>query len=120
MRQMGPLVYEWSAYQSDRRLNANGHFVQGERGEPGVLVDPVPFGQGDESHIRDLGGVAAIVVIQPERAAEAIRCCNTFHAPLLVPAGLTQVEGARPFSTGDTLPAGLRVMAATAAAPSGQ
>ena len=61
MKRISAVAYEWSRYDSRSQRDANGHFVQAAAGEPGVLVDPVPLNEGDEAHVRALGGVAAVV-----------------------------------------------------------
>jgi uncharacterized cupin superfamily protein len=114
MRQLAPLVYEWSQYQPDRRMHANSHFVQAKAGEAGVLVDPVPFHGGDGDQVRELGGAAAVVLTRGDRLAEAARCREAFGCPVLVPMGssaATAVEGAERFAPDTTLPAGLQPIA---------
>jgi uncharacterized cupin superfamily protein len=117
MRQVGPLVYEWSAYQPSRRRNANGHFLQSRAGEPGALVNPVPFQEGDDVHVRDLGGVAAVLVTEPDRAPAAVQARDTFRATLLATseasaAGAASLPGAEPLTSSSVLPGSLHLVAA--------
>ncbi len=125
MRQMATHVYAWSQYQPERRLDAHGHFAQDAPGTGGVLIDPVAFTDGDEAHVRELGGVAAVVLTRPERAGAAVSCRDAFGCPVLVPRGLAapqELEGLEPFAPGASLPGGLRTVAAPegpAAAPAG-
>src|SRR4051794_24318236 len=114
MRQMAALVYAWSRYEPDRRRNVNGHFVQAAPGQPGALIDPVAFHEGDEAEVRELGGVAAVVLTQPDRVAEAVRCRDAFGCPLSVPQETTpelldaaSPAGVETFAAGAQLPAGL-------------
>lgn len=107
MRQMGSLAYAWSVYRAERQLNANGHFVQPARGEPGALVDPVPFQEGDAAQIADLGGVAAVIATLPDRVAEALRCRDAFGCPLLAVPGLPGIGSTQPLTSSTPLPAGL-------------
>ena len=116
MRQMGPLVYAWSVYRPEQRLNANGHFVQPARGEPGALVDPVPFLDGDAAQLGALGGVVAVVVTLPDRVGEALRCRDAFGCQLLAVPGLPGIGDAAPLSSSAPLPAGL----AAATLPAGE
>lgn len=116
MKQIADTVYEWSQYDPQRRLDLNGHFVQAAPGEPGVLIDPVPFHPGDEAQIRELGGVSAVVLSNGRSAArvqQASRCRELFGCTVLVPASdladLT-IPSAEPFDAESTLPAGLRVI----------
>ena len=112
MRQIAPLAYAWSVYEAARRQNVTGHFLQAAPGEAGVLMDPVPFQDGDVAHVRDLGGVAAVVVTQPGRVDVARRCAETFGTQLLAVLGLPGA-GIRtePLTTGTLLPGGLLAVA---------
>jgi uncharacterized cupin superfamily protein len=83
MKEVTPQVYEWSQYEPARRLDLNGHFVQSAPGEPGALIDPVPFLPGDEDQLRELGGVAAVVVTGPGRTQEATACAARLGCAVL-------------------------------------
>ena len=76
MKQVSPRWYEWSRYAPALRLDEHGHFLAGTGGEPGVVIDPVPFQEGDEAQIRELGGAQAVVLTGPARAREADRCAQ--------------------------------------------
>ena len=56
MKRVSPRWYEWSRYSPALRLDEHGHFLAGTGGESGVVIDPVPFQEGDEAQIRELGG----------------------------------------------------------------
>jgi uncharacterized cupin superfamily protein len=49
------------------------------------VIDPVPLHEGDEAHLRELGGVAAVLLTGPA-SPEARDCATTFGCPLLAPA----------------------------------
>jgi uncharacterized cupin superfamily protein len=84
-----------------------------------VLVDPVPFYDGDAAQIADLGGVAAVVVTLPDRAEAALRCRDEVGCPVLAVPGLPGLGDAQaqPLTTGSSLPAGLAAVALPAEAP---
>ncbi|HEX2513795.1 MAG TPA: cupin domain-containing protein [Chloroflexota bacterium] len=121
MRQLATHAYAWSHSLPRHRLAAHGHFVQAAPGEAGVLIDPVPFGEGDEAQVRELGGVTAVLVLRPERAQRGAAYRDLFGCPLLAPQGLGVPGGlgaVEPFPPGASLPGGLRVVAA--GAPAGE
>jgi uncharacterized cupin superfamily protein len=116
MKRISEAIHEWSQYDAGARRDANGHHVQGVAGEPGVLVDPVPLGEGDVEHVRALGGVAAVVLTTATLVRDAARCAAEFGCGVLAPepalpavrgAGITAVQ---PYGPGTQLPAGLRAV----------
>jgi uncharacterized cupin superfamily protein/glyoxylase-like metal-dependent hydrolase (beta-lactamase superfamily II) len=68
-----PGVYAWSAWQPDRNLFFNSHFLVREGGN--VAFDPLPLDDGDAREIEALGGVATILLTNRdhERGAAAMR-----------------------------------------------
>jgi uncharacterized cupin superfamily protein len=126
VKQIDSAVYEWSQYDPERRIDLNGHFVQAMAGQPGVVIDPVPFHPGDEAQLQELGGVAAVVLTGTSsagRVQQAMRCREMFGCALLVPqSDLTRatLPGAEPFDAGSALPAGLMPVAIPDGAPGGQ
>jgi uncharacterized cupin superfamily protein len=114
MKQITPLVYQWSQYDAEHGLDHNGHFVQAAPGAPGALLDPVALHPTDGEHIARLGGAAAVLItsagLARERAAAAGACAARFGCPVRVPAGgdaPASVAGAAPFRPEDPLPAAL-------------
>ena len=110
MKEITPQVYEWSQYEPVRRLDLNGHYVQRAPRSPGALVDPVPFLPGDEDQVRELGGVAAVLVTGSQTVREAATCAAAFGCPVL--ASRPVIErikhgDARPIDPEVALPAGL-------------
>ena len=69
MKQITPLLHAWSEYLPLERLDRSGYFAQGAPGEPGALIDPVPFQTGDREQLAELGGVAAVVLTGGDKAA---------------------------------------------------
>jgi uncharacterized cupin superfamily protein len=126
MKQLAPLVYQWSQYDAEHGLDHNGYFVQAAAGEPGALIDPVALHPTDSEHIARLGGAAAVLFtsagLARERAAAAAGGAARFGCPVRVPAGeaagLAGVAGTEPFRPEDALPAALRaVVVPDSAAP---
>jgi uncharacterized cupin superfamily protein len=83
MKQISARWYEWSRYAPDRRIDEHGHFLAGQDGQPGVIVDPVAFHDGDRDHIAELGGAAAVLLTGPARGDEAKRCAGAFRCPII-------------------------------------
>src|SRR5687767_5523512 len=105
MKQLDARWFQWSRYDAARRRDEHGYFLAGEDGKPGVLIDPVPFGEGDEAHVAELGGVEAVVVTGPWRHEAARACAARFGAPLYVPGAAR--EGERGYGDEEELPGGL-------------
>lgn len=78
-------MHEWSRYDAGTRCDGNGHFIQAAVGEPGVLINPVPFNEGDVDHVRTLGGVAAVILTSSSLVRNAARCAEAFSCPVFVP-----------------------------------
>ena len=116
MKQITPLLHTWSQYAAQERLDHNGYFSQSAKGEPGAVVDPMALHPGDLEQLRELGGVAAVVLMGDDtaRAPEAGQLQQTFGCPVYAPApvhetlrraGVTEV---RALSDGEGLPGGLQ------------
>jgi uncharacterized cupin superfamily protein len=122
MKQLETHWYAWSRYRPDRRLDEHGYFLApaGETpGVAGVVVDPVPFQEGDRDQIAELGGAAAVVLTDPARAAEAARCGAAFGCPVFVPRAVAGGEWPaglplRPYAPAEALPGGLAAVGAAA------
>jgi uncharacterized cupin superfamily protein len=116
MKQITPLIYQWSQYDAERGLDHNGYFVQAAAGEPGALIDPVALHPTDSEHITRLGGAAAVLFTSAglgrERAEAAAGCAERFGCAVRVPAsdqgGATGAESRHPE---DSLPAALTAIA---------
>lgn len=121
MRQIAPLVYQWSQNDAEDGLDRNGYFVQAAAGEPGVLIDPVALPASEGAHVARLGGAAAVLFtsagVGRERAAAASGCAERFGCPVRVPAGNhASVAGAEPLHPEDALPASLTAVPLPASA----
>jgi uncharacterized cupin superfamily protein len=114
MKQITPQIWTWSQYQPERRLDRNGHFVQRAPGEAGVLIDPVPFREGDEGQVREYGGVAAVVVTGAPNVHAAADAARVFRCPILAPRPGAAAPGGvqvQPIDATAGLPADLRTIA---------
>jgi uncharacterized cupin superfamily protein len=111
MKEITPQVYQWSRYAPDERRERNGHFVRGAAGEPGVVIDPVPLHEGDEAHLRELGGVAAVLLTGPAGPV-TLACAASFGCPVRSPASGDDGRSGSitPARSGEALPAGLQVI----------
>lgn len=116
MKQITTLLYTWSEYVPEGRLDRNGYFAQAAPGEPGALVDPVPFQTGDSEQVMEVGGVAAVVLTggDEEAARAAVVLQREFdcvvHAPKAAVEGLARhgLTDVHSYNDGDQLPGGLR------------
>ncbi|HET7769585.1 MAG TPA: cupin domain-containing protein [Chloroflexota bacterium] len=104
MKQLDARWFQWSRYDAERRRDEHGYFLAGEGGKPGVLVDPVPFAEGDAAHVEELGGAEAVVLTGPWRQEEARLCAARFGAPVYVPGAAG--EGERAYGDEERLPGG--------------
>jgi hypothetical protein len=85
MKQITPQIYAWSHQPAQRRGEVDGHFLQRSGGEAGILSNPVPLGEDNEAHVRERGGVQAVLLGGPARAHDASRYADIFGCALLAP-----------------------------------
>jgi uncharacterized cupin superfamily protein len=110
MKQITPLALMWSQYQPEQRRDAHGYFLRDATGAAGVLVDPVALHPGDDAELRELGGVAAVLLTGAARAREALDCTRTFGCRLLAPRWALdrpELRQAEPLDAPAALPAGV-------------
>ncbi len=112
MKERLPGIYQWSWFSSEKGIDFNGLYVR--LGENTLLIDPPPFGEGDEAEIRRLGAPRAILITNRHHGRRAPQCRELFGSSLLVPAAdaphfTTQVDGT--FEPGDGLPGGFVAVA---------
>ena len=100
MKRITPLLRTWSAYSAAERLDHNGYFAQRAEGEAGAVVDPVALQPGDVEELRELGGVAAVVLTGDDE--ERVSAAGWFQREL----GCA-VIGPGDFKEGEALPGGL-------------
>src|SRR5438093_391050 len=112
MKEMLPGIRQWSWCSPEKGIDFNGLYVNAE-GEA-LLIDPAPFGDGDEAEIRRLGPPATIIVTNRHHGRRAAECRDLFRAKILVPAAdasfLTFATDGT-FSPGDHLPGGFTAVA---------
>jgi len=76
-------LHYWSRYQSDRRIDFNGFFLEDKNG--GVLVDPMPLAAEELAELRDLGGARTIVVTNADHLRAAVELKAECGARLVAP-----------------------------------
>lgn len=112
MREMLPGVHGWSWFSPEKGLDFNG--VYASAGGEAVLIDPPPFGEGDEAEIERLGTPRTILVTNRHHVRRAAECRHRFGARVLLPAADAplvpfQAEGVH--SPGERLPGGFTAVA---------
>jgi len=80
-----PDLYAWSRFDEARNIDFHGYLWVRDGGN--ILFDPLPLTEHDEAHLRELGGVAWIVLTNSDhvRAAEDLQ--KEFGAKVAGPAG---------------------------------
>ena len=103
-----PNLFGWSAFNEDR--NIDFHSAVWVRPEGNVVIDPLPLSDHDEAHLRELGGVAWIVITNSDHVRDAIRLAENTSAQLMGPsqeANNFPVECARWLTEGDQVVPGM-------------
>ena len=78
-------LFGWSVFDESRNIDFHG--VAWVRPGGNVLVDPVPMSAHDETHLRELGGAAAIVITNSDHTRDAVGLAEKFGAKILGPRG---------------------------------
>jgi hypothetical protein len=106
-----PDLFGWSVFDTDRNLDFHGTAWIREGGN--VLVDPVPMGDHDLAHLKELGGAAWIVITNSDHVRAADDLARTLFAKL---AGPQAERDAMPLACdwwladGDEVAPGMRVV----------
>ena len=103
-----PNLFGWSAFNEDR--NIDFHSAVWVRPEGNVVIDPLPLSDHDEAHLRELGGVAWIVITNSDHVRDAIRLAENTSAQLMGPsqeANNFPVECTRWLTDGDEVVPGM-------------
>jgi len=79
-----PNLFGWSVFNEDR--NIDFHSVVWVRPDGNVVIDPLPLSDHDEAHLRELGGVASIVVTNSDHVRDSIRLAENTGAQLMGPS----------------------------------
>jgi len=79
-----PNLFGWSVFNEDR--NIDFHSVVWVRPEGNVVIDPLPLSDHDEAHLRELGGVAWIVVTNSDHVRDSMRLAENTGAQLMGPS----------------------------------
>ena len=78
-------LFGWSVFDESRNIDFHG--LAWIRDGGNVLVDPVSMSEHDEAHLRELGGVATIVVTNSDHTRDATALAEKFGARILGPHG---------------------------------
>ena len=101
-------LYGWSLFDADR--NIDFHSAVWVRPEGNVVIDPLLLSKHDEAHLRELGGVAWIVITNSDHVRDSIRLAENTGAQLMGPsqeANNFPVECARWLTDGDVVLPGM-------------
>lgn len=107
MNEVLPNIHQWSWLSPEKGIDFNGLCVL-DHGES-VLVDPVPFGEGDEASIRSLGVPKTILITNRHHSRRAAECRDLFGARVLAPeadAAALPFPADGTFASGEHLPGG--------------
>lgn len=104
-------LFGWSVFDEARNLDF--HSVLWRRDEGNVAIDPLPLTPHDETRLRELGGVAAIVVTNSDHVRAAAALATRSGAELLGPraeADAFPIACKRWLADGDEVVPGLRAL----------
>ena len=79
-----PDLFGWSVF--DEARNIDFHSVLWVRPEGNVAIDPLPLSDHDRAHLRELGGVAVIVITNSDHARASAPLAAEHGARVLGPA----------------------------------
>ena len=103
-----PNLFGWSVFNGDR--NIDFHSAVWVRPEGNVVIDPLPLSDHDEAHLKELGGVAWIVITNSDHVRDSIRLAENTGAQLMGPsqeANNFPVECTRWLTDGDEVVSGM-------------
>ena len=76
-----PNAFYWSQWQAEHSLFANSYFFTAPSGN--AVVDPLPLDEAARGEIERLGGVAKILVTNPDHAREATAFAERYGAVIV-------------------------------------
>ncbi len=79
-----PDIFGWSEFNEDR--NIDFHSMVWVRAEGNVVIDPLALSDHDEAHLRELGGVAWIVVTNSDHVRDSSKLAERTGAQLVGPS----------------------------------
>ena len=106
-----PNLFGWSVF--DEARNIDFHSTLWVRPEGNVVIDPLPVSNHDEAHLKELGGVAWIVVTNSDHVRDSIRLARSTGAQLAGPsqeANDFPVECARWLTDGEEVVPGMSAL----------
>ena len=106
-----PNLFGWSFFNEER--NIDFHSVVWVRPDGNVVIDPLPLSDHDEAHLRELGGVAWIVITNSDHVRDSISLAENTGAQLMGPsqeANKFPVECTRWLTDGDEVVPGMSAL----------
>lgn len=106
-----PDIFGWSEFNEDR--NIDFHSVLWVRPEGNVVIDPLALSEHDEAHLRELGGVAWIVITNSDHVRDSDRLAERMGAQLVGPsqeAANFPLQCARWLTDGDEVVPGMTAL----------
>ncbi|HEV3155885.1 MAG TPA: cupin domain-containing protein [Candidatus Baltobacteraceae bacterium] len=73
-------VFVWSAWQPDRNLFFNAHFIETSDGN--CIVDPLPLNERDAADIAERGGAAWVIITNRDHQRDAQHVARHFGAKI--------------------------------------
>ena len=107
MKELLPGIHQWSWLSPEKGIDFNGLCVVTKGGS--ILVDPVPFAEGDEARIRTLGTPNTILITNRHHSRRAAECREIFGARILAPrddAAALPFAADATYANGERLPGG--------------
>jgi hypothetical protein len=78
-------LFGWSAFDEQRNLDF--HSVLWVRKQGNIMIDPLPLSAHDQTHLKNLGGVAIIIITNGDHTRDAEAIGKIYHADIYGPAG---------------------------------
>lgn len=111
MKQVFPIVWQWSWFSEEKQLDFNGHLLA--VGEHRMLVDPPPMSSEDMTQCRRGGPIDYIIITNRDHGREAGTLRRELGCQLYLPeadAGEMEVRADKTFKDGELLPGGIWVI----------
>jgi len=103
-------LYCWSIFSEDHHIDF--HSLLWVRKEGNILIDPLPLSLHDETHLKELGPIASIIITNSDHVRESERIAERYGGEILGPDGERHdfpIRCADWIGEGDEVVPGLRV-----------
>lgn len=107
MKEILPGIHQWSWFSPEKGMVFNGLWVVS--GGESLLIDPVPFGDGDEPAVRGVKTPTTILITNRNHSRRGAECRDLFEARILAPeadASELPFPADGTFAPGERLPGG--------------